>query len=50
MYVYTAGIESLCGIIPKSLLPEDYGGELPSMNILSGTIFFTKRIHMCFYQ
>lgn len=35
IHLYTSGIESIYGIIPKSLLPVDYGGEQPSLNILS---------------
>ncbi|GAB1867374.1 Alpha-tocopherol transfer protein-like [Camponotus japonicus] len=35
IHIYTSGIESLYGIIPRSLLPEEYGGEQLSLNILS---------------
>lgn len=35
IHLHTSGIESIYGIIPRSLLPEEYGGEQPSMNILS---------------
>nr|XP_012218890.1 PREDICTED: alpha-tocopherol transfer protein-like [Linepithema humile] len=35
IHVYTSGIESLYGTIPKAILPADYGGEEPSMDILT---------------
>ncbi|XP_025262200.1 alpha-tocopherol transfer protein-like isoform X2 [Camponotus floridanus] len=35
IHLYTSGIESIYGIIPRSLLPVEYGGEQPSLNILS---------------
>nr|XP_012215613.1 PREDICTED: alpha-tocopherol transfer protein-like [Linepithema humile] len=35
IHVYTSGIESLYKTIPKAILPADYGGEEPSMNILT---------------
>ncbi|GAB1866003.1 Alpha-tocopherol transfer protein-like [Camponotus japonicus] len=34
IHLYTSGIESIYGIIPRSLLPEEYGGEQPSLSIL----------------
>ncbi|XP_025269017.1 alpha-tocopherol transfer protein-like isoform X2 [Camponotus floridanus] len=36
IHLHTSGIESIYGIIPRSLLPVEYGGEQPSLNILSG--------------
>ncbi|XP_029171652.1 retinol-binding protein pinta-like [Nylanderia fulva] len=35
IHVYTSGAESLYGIIPRHLLPIEYGGEQSSINIIS---------------
>ncbi|CAL1676132.1 unnamed protein product [Lasius platythorax] len=35
IHIYTSGVESLYGIIPRSILPVEYGGEQPSINIIA---------------